>query len=188
MQKKTQFFEIKEFPWAKEGDYMPKAMASLSYDDEGFEVYFKAYETPLRMTETEHNTAVCEDSCVEFFVQFDPENDNTYINFEMNPICTMCCGRGEGRHGRVPIPPEVIDTFPRHCEIHDDYWEAWLKIPLDYIMREYPGYKHEEGTVIKANFYKCGNDVLHPHFATWNYVVAPKPDYHRPEYFKEIIL
>ena len=78
-------FEIANFPWDKTG-YTPKAVVTVGYDDGGFKVHFEAYETKLLMNHTEHNTFVCMDSCVEFFMQYVPEITEDYINIEMNGL------------------------------------------------------------------------------------------------------
>ena len=40
---------------------------------------------------------------------------------------------------------------------------------------------------IRANFYKCADRTAHPHFLAWNRVDAPAPDFHRPDFFGELI-
>ena len=39
----------------------------------------------------------------------------------------------------------------------------------------------------KANFYKCGDETLHPHFGCWNPVVAEEPNFHLPEFFGTLL-
>ena len=41
---------------------------------------------------------------------------------------------------------------------------------------------------LRANFYKCGDKTAHPHFLSWNPVGTPSPDFHRPDFFGELIL
>ena len=41
------------------------------------------------------------------------------------------------------------------------------------------------GEAMAGNFYKC-DESIHPHFGSWNAVVWPKPDFHRPECFGAI--
>lgn len=45
-----------------------------------------------------------------------------------------------------------------------------------------------EGMAIHANFYKCGEKTEYPHFGVWKHPGTPKPDFHRPESFGEIVL
>lgn len=185
--KKTQQFQLEHFLYYTDG-YEPKTTVELSVDDDGFEVYFKSYESPLRAVETEHNTMVCRDSCVEFFVQFDPLHTQDYINFEMNPNGAIYCAKGPVWENRVLIEPHIIETLGRRVEIHEEYWEAWLTIPLSFVQREFPKYEHKSGAVIKGNFYKCGNRTIRPHYGCWKYVEWSSAGFHRPEYFGEIVL
>ena len=41
---------------------------------------------------------------------------------------------------------------------------------------------------VRGNFYKCGDKTAHPHFVSWNPVGTPSPDFHRPEFFGELLL
>ena len=41
---------------------------------------------------------------------------------------------------------------------------------------------------LRGNFYKCGDLTAHPHFLSWNPINTPKPDFHRPDFFGELIL
>ena len=36
---------------------------------------------------------------------------------------------------------------------------------------------------MRANFYKCGDKTLQPHFLSWSPIHSEKPDFHRPEDF-----
>lgn len=184
---KTQTFKIETYPWSVNG-YQPTTTIEFYYDDYEFKIHFTSFENPVRAVETESNSSVCCDSCVEFFAQFDPKNSPDYINFEMNPNGALLCQKGSSRYDRTFIDSSVIETFKRKTDIHSDFWEAQLAIPLTFIKNEFPRYKHCEGTVILANFYKCGEKTLHPHHGCWNRVETKTPDFHRPEFFKAIVL
>ena len=41
---------------------------------------------------------------------------------------------------------------------------------------------------LRANFYKCGDKTAHPHYVSWSPIDTPKPDFHRPDFFGELIL
>ena len=43
------------------------------------------------------------------------------------------------------------------------------------------------GKKLRANFYKCGDRMPVKHYVTWNPIGWPQPDYHRPEYFGELV-
>ena len=59
-------------------------------------------------------------------------------------------------------------------------------IPLSLLQLFYPGYTWQKGKVMRANFYKCGDLTVHPHFLSWNPVTSEQPDFHRPCDFGEL--
>ncbi|WP_350005689.1 carbohydrate-binding family 9-like protein, partial [Phocaeicola dorei] len=40
-----------------------------------------------------------------------------------------------------------------------------------------------DGMVVRANFYKCGDELQKPHFLSWSPIKIEKPDFHRPDFF-----
>lgn len=187
MKRKTQIFKIENFPW-DEGGYKPETTVELSYDDDGFEVHFMTNETSLRMTETKNNTDIYCDSCMELYAQFVPESDLSYINFEINPNAAVFCSKSTCRENSKLIESDIIDTFGARTKVGDAGWEAWINIPINFIKKEFPSYEHKNGAAIKANFYKCGDKTGHIHFGCWKNIRWSEPDFHRPEFFGEIIL
>lgn len=187
MKRKTQTFSIQVYPWFTNG-YMPKTAVELSYDAEELELHFISEEQELRAVETENNTDIYCDSCMEMYAQFCPSQDENYINFEINPNGAIYCSRGSTRENCVKIASDRIDAFRGSTRIHKDFWEAWIHIPVAFLKEEFPGYVQEEGVIIRANFYKCGDKTKQPHFGCWKNIEWPEPDFHRPEYFGEIRL
>ena len=43
------------------------------------------------------------------------------------------------------------------------------------------------GRTLHGNFYKCGDLLQVPHFLSWNPIQLPKPCFHCPEFFGELI-
>ena len=181
-------FEIKNFPWKDKYQATPKTFITLSYDDEGINVHFVSYETALRATETEHNTSVHKDSCMEIFMQYAADTDDRYINIEMNPNGAAYSAVSSGRESSQRIDPSDIDTLNIKTEIFKDRWEIKLKIKAEYIKKYIPSYKHESGVHMRGNFYKCGDDTDHPHFGCFNNIEWAYPDFHRPEFFADFVL
>ena len=81
---------------------------------------------------------------------------------------------------------EIEMLFIKAC-VHRDTWEVSYKVPFALIEKYIPGYRFEEGMTIKANFYKCGDKMLLPHYGMWKEVKAEDQDFHRPEFFGEIL-
>lgn len=180
-------FEITNFPWDENG-YKPKTSVTIGYDDGGFKLHFESYDPDLRAVMTEHNTMVCTDSCMEMFMMFSPETDKHYINIEVNPNGAAFSGICLDRDVSSTIDPEYINTLNIKTKVLDDHWEVDYYLPVEYIQKFIPSYKHAEGNVIKGNFYKCAEDNKYPHFGCFNYIEWDHPDFHRPEFFAEFKL
>ncbi len=63
-------------------------------------------------------------------------------------------------------------------------WRVMLVIPFEVIGVD-PDSLPEK---LLGNFYKCGDLTAHPHYVTWSPVGTPGPDFHRPEFFGELLL
>ena len=144
---------------------------------DGFCIKYNTKEHDLRANVTEENGRVCCDSCVEFFLQPDT-NDQNYINFELNPKGVMHIGLGKDRYGRIPIEDER-SIFRVESDARDGDWSICYYIPDEFLLR----YFKQISPVCRANFYKCGDKTKKPHYAVWNNVETAKPDYHVSDFF-----
>lgn len=173
--------QIDDYPWG--GYYAPDARANVVHDESGLWVTMFAKEETVSAHETQFGGAVCRDSCLEFFFNPAPEKQDKYINIETNPRGTMHIGVGAGRQNRtvLSVMPEMRLSRTGHT---GGAWAIRYYVPFA-LMKELTGFEHE--AVMKGNFYKC-DETIHPHFGTWAPVSAPMPDFHRPEYFGELIL
>ena len=41
-----------------------------------------------------------------------------------------------------------------------------------------------DGLRARMNLYKCGDDLSHPHFLSWQPIEAPKPNFHLPAFLR----
>lgn len=172
-----------DYVWA---DVFPSpytTTARLLHSTEGIFVKLSTNEWPLRITAMEHNASICVDSCMEFFVT--PNTlDKDYINFEMNPVgaTLTCIGEGRGKRERLNIKGEgvIVETLIRpECG-----WDVMLFVPYSFFNKYFSGC----GSVLRANFFKCGDMTVRQHYSTWNPVLTERPDYHQPSYFGKIVL
>lgn len=177
---------VAEYVWPDEG-YRPEVHARVGWNEKGVHVLMYALEPMIRAECREIGGMVCVDSCMEFFLMPFPEADKRYFNAEMNPLGTLHLGLGEGRHGRVRLCDELPEGFEICTSVHDGaWWAISYTIPMSHIEAVF-GRKLASGQKMLGNFYCC-DETIHPHFGTWAPVVAPKPDFHRPECFQPIIL
>lgn len=171
-----------------EYNYKPEVKFNIAYC--GKELYIKYYVTEdyVMAQKSESNQSVCQDSCVEFFVT--PISDGPYYNFEFNPIGTCLLGKGNGRHDSKVQNPELIEKIRRLSSVGTEpfdeiqgkqSWTLTVAIPLNILFGS--PLPELSGKIIRANFYKCGDNLSEMHYLTWNPVETANPDYHQPEYF-----
>ena len=117
-------------PW-KEHPLVINTLAKLTYNDEKIFVRLETEETDIRAMQTEDNSQVCEDSCMEFF--FRPNiSDKRYFNFEINPLGTLHLGIGKDRYDRKKISFDR-SMFKIKTYVLNTGWVAEFEIPLDFI-------------------------------------------------------
>ena len=177
--------------------HRPLAQAKVFRGPRGLRVLFRVEDRYVRSVHTEHNSPVCEDSCVELFVR--PRPDQGYINFEVNCGGTLHCSyiedwtrTPEGFRRFTLIPEadcaavEVHHSAPRvvdpECE-EPMVWRAGLFVPFSLIEKYVGPLGSAEGSTWRANFYKCADETSKPHWITWSYVNKPSQDFHVPQGF-----
>lgn len=163
------------------------AWAQACYDEQYLYVRLHSRGEAILRRYTGENDPVCTDSCLEFF--FAPnEKADRYFNVEVNPngACYFGFGRLRGDRYRVLRKdlPEVLQIKPFDTE---GGWGVEFAVPVHEVQTFCPDFQLCAGTVLKGNFYKCAEDSATPHFMTWNYVAAEKPDFHRPECFGALV-
>jgi hypothetical protein len=189
------FLVIDEFPWDENG-YRPRAETRIFYTETCFSLQFRAYEQEIRAECLNMNDRVCTDSCVEFFFNPDPGSDIGYMNFEINPIGTLLLGIGRDRYTRTlvsNVSPAVLNiatsvTPESRKDYKGPFWVVEYAIPFSFIERYYGKLHFQPGKRMKGNFYKCGDKTRFPHYGCWNRIDNPVPDFHRPEFFGDLIL
>lgn len=179
--------------WPDEYPYCPEAAFRMAWCPDGLVLHYRVSEQSVRAHYAEDGGKVWTDSCVECFVR-NVDND-TYYNIECNCIGTLLAASGDSRHNRVPVAPELRSAVLRWASLGNEAfaermepttWEVALVIPAQ-LFTAHP-LRLEAGTLLRANFYKCGDELSVPHFISWNPIEVAEPDFHRPEYFGELEL
>ncbi len=163
--------------------YCPKIVFSATYSDKGFHAHFDAYEKNPRATKTQHLELVNNDSCLEWFMNFDPIHTDRYFNFEMNANGIANIAFRKDRYDKMPLTVEDIESMDIKTEIFEDYWTLDYTVPFELIKKYIPDYEFKTGLEHPANVYKCGDETEFPHFGCWCMVNREKPDFHIPSYF-----
>lgn len=187
--------KVENYPWDISG-YKPEVEVKLFYTDTHFHIHFKVWEKKIKAVYKEVNDDVYKDSCVEFFFKPSPEVDERYFNFEINPLGALLIGLGEDRKSRIRINDIDASIFNISTSVNaenikdynGDYWTVEYSIPFSFIEKYFGYINYSDVMKITGNFYKCGDETEHPHYGCWNPIIVLAPDFHRPEYFGEIML
>lgn len=180
------FFEIDEVNWS-DYPYKPEVRGKLAWNAEGLFLEYHVEENHLKVEQIAFTGLVHEDSCVEFFVSIDNEH---YYNFEFNAVGTRYVNyRSIKTKEKEPFSKEVLQqiqvksTEKLFTPINrkNAKWKLKVLIPFSFF-RE----KNISQKTIKANFYKCGDQLEVPHYLSWNPIKTEEPSFHEPHFFGEL--
>lgn len=180
---------LEDYPWDDTG-YRPPCFARVGWNRQGLHVLMYAREAELR-TEVHHfGGRVCDDSCMEFFVNCSPDTSPNYLNFEVTNYPAMFLSYGSDRHHRADftLPPPGVS--PQGTEHKGQWWAVSYTVPMELILQLY-GRPLEAGRKMRGNFYICGDLTAQPHFGMWqgfDTQLIPQPDFHQPALFGEFVL
>lgn len=184
-------FAVDHVCWPGEYPYKPLCAGTIAHTGDSIAILFHVRGLDLRSVNLSDNGRQWEDSTCEFFVA-DP-HDGTYYNFETNCVATTLGAKGVGRNNRLVRADSDIasirrwSSLPRVAREENGQvaeWTIFEIIPFRLI-----GIPEGELPVkLLGNFYKCADLTAHPHYLSWSPVGCPNPDFHRPEYFGELIL
>jgi hypothetical protein len=178
--------EIGITPWSNH-PYKMAAFAQAAYNKNGLKIRLSAEEKEPLSRFDGLLEMVYKDSCLEFF--FSPAGDKRYFNFEFNPAGSMYLGFGTDRHHSVrQVIPSYKDLFLVRPFTENTFWGIEFCIPLSFMQIYHPSLKLEKGREFRGNFYKCGEETKIPHYIVWNPIDTPGPDFHRTEFFGNLIL
>lgn len=178
--------------WRDEFPYAPEAMFRIAHTGTAILIEYRVTENTVAAVAPHDNGHVWEDSCCEFF--FKPEGGDVYYNIEANCAGTVLVGCGPRRENRSHAPQDVLDRIDRWSSLGRDAfaerkgpvsWSMALVIPASVAFRSQ--IDTLDGLRMAANFYKCGDKLQDPHFLSWNRIDTDKPDFHRPDFFGQLV-
>ncbi len=177
--------------WPREFPYKPMVRFKAVRSDSKLYLKYYVVEKSIRAIWNNDQDPVWTDSCVEFF--FRPSEADFYYNFEFNCIGTCLATQRKGRNEVVvPLSAEQLNAIARFPSLGTKpfeeksgltEWKLTVEIPLEIIGLNSENLRQKA----TANFYKCGDETKSPHYLSWNHIQTEKPDFHRPEFFGEII-
>lgn len=180
-------------------DHRPVVEAKLAHSQNALHVFFRVQDRYVRCVAENLNDRVCQDSCVELFIQ--PPGRDEYVSIEINGGGTMmsCFVEDPYRPNTdvsvakfTRITPEqaakiaIEASLPRivEPEITDPTeWTVRYTVPIAFFEKFFSlGVGPLGGQTWRANLYKCGDKTSHPHWASWA-SIGEKFDFHQPAFF-----
>jgi hypothetical protein len=178
--------------WPEQFPDCPEVSFSLENTGDTLQLNFKVREDRSIARSTFDNDRVWEDSCVEFFIQFEGEQE--YYNLEASCNGYILLGYRKDRSSAEHAPQEVMDKIIRKPSLgkgvvfeeqHVEEWTLALEIPVEAFWKS--NLKDFSTVKAKGNFYKIADALARPHYVSWAPISTEKPDYHRPEFFQNIL-
>lgn len=181
----------------RSSDHRPTTRAKVLYDERSLYVRFDVRDQFVRCVHSGYQAPVCRDSCVEFFVG--PREGKGYFNFEFNCGGAMLLFYIEDASRTdtsafakyEPVPQSlgtlvrVRSSLPKRVEpeIGEPIdWSLACEIPLK-LFEPYVGtVAPKAGDAWRGNFFKCGDETSHPHWASWS-PIGEVLRFHQPDKF-----
>lgn len=175
--------------------HRPRTSVRLLWAADGLLGLFRVEDRWVRCVHAGPGAPVYRDSCVEAFLE--PRPGAGYFNFEWN-----CGGFLLASHVRDParVPGGFRDfsplsaeetaavgvwhSLPERVEPELEEPTVWLLeffLPFSLLERRIGPLGPIAGQTWRANFFKCGDDTSHPHWAAWSPV--DERNFHLPRCF-----
>ncbi len=187
------YTDVTNANWSADYPYKPEFSFRMAHNGQCLIIEYRVKETSIASVAGRDNGNVWEDSCCEFFSQL--PGDDFYYNMECNCTGRLLIGCGPVREGRQLAPASVLDKVMRWSSLGsedialaegDFTWNMVLVIPKEAWFQS--NVQSFDGMKLKANIYKCGDKLSRPHFLSWNKVDIEKPDFHRPDFFGDMLM
>lgn len=192
--KAAHIVEINNFR-PESSDHHPRTFARFLYSDNGICGIYKVEDRYVRVVRTEYLSEVWKDSCVEFFAQ--PRGKGPYFNLEMNAggahliwFIEDPTRDANGLKKWTTVPRELGTTIqirsslPKMIEpeiTKPTTWQLSFFLPRAVLEKFVGPLGDFKGQHWRGNFFKCAEDVSHPHWAAWSPV--DEFNFHLPRCF-----
>jgi hypothetical protein len=182
--------------------HRPTTDVMLAYDREGLHLIFRVQDRYVRCVHTQYQSRVTRDSAVEFFAR--PFEDRGYFNFEMNCGGTLLLyyiedwnrpASGDRLFEAYTIIPPQLGELVRTRSSLPKVVLPEIESPLTWTLRvfiPFALFEHYVGPLGNlagqewmGNFFKCGDETSHPHWASWS-PIGEKLRFHEPRFFGKL--
>jgi hypothetical protein len=180
-------------------DHHPATASKLLYDRQNIYGIFRVGDQYVRCVHERFQSDVWKDSCVEFFVQ--PPKCSGYFNFEFNcggallasyvtdstrlddgslRSCTPLTSDDDVQIRRFASLPSMIEPEITTPVV----WTLEFCLPFSVLEKHTGPLMRVKEQSWRGNFYKCGNETSHPHWASW--IPLSARNFHDPSSFGKL--
>lgn len=183
-----------QFPWWQQGR-KEQTQAKLLWDDRYLYVSFRCEDSHVSGEQTERDSPVYRDDCVELFTAPNPDQPNNYFNIEMNVRGAFL----DQHHPRGPesqaepnwnatgilLATSVDGTLNDDRDV-DQGWILEAAIPFENFRSVAPRTPPQPETVCHLNLNRLGGKT-NPQFSQWSPGKSDRPAFHAPQYFGRVV-
>jgi len=167
-----------------------ESQIGIAHDGNGIWLAFDVWDKFLQSRKRSFNDDVHFDNCVEFFFRL--PGDINYYNFEFNCLGSIKAAYGPNRFQRKFLPVAILHKMEQNLQVSISNqnqaglinWKISVYISLTSFL--FSDISSLQNITCNANFTKCGDMLPQPHYFSWVYIDTPSPDFHRPEFFRQI--
>ncbi len=179
------FHRMTSYHWESDPPYRPLTYFKMGVVEDNLVAILKCYEENPRAVYVNRDDPVYTDSCLEFFVA-PVEDCDEYINVEMNSRGAFLAEFGKGKYDRVFVrtitdKSPLVEAFKGE-DANGIFWGVKATLTKEFLCDIYKKADFDY-TLVKANFYKCGDECEIPHYIAFSPVTTLPPGYHNPECF-----
>ena len=181
------FTRLQSYHWESDPPYRPRTYFKLGVVGEDLVAILKCYEEKPKTIYSNRDEPIYKDSCLEFFVA-PIEGREEYINIETNSSGAYLSEFGKGKYDRVFLASVTektpsVSTFMGE-DLEGAYWGVKIALTKSFLSALYKVDEEDIAfSVVRANFYKCGDDCDIPHYLAFSPVTTLPPGFHNPECF-----
>ncbi len=181
------------FPWWKQGR-KEKTVVRMLWDDRFLYVAYECEDAHVWAEQTEHDSPVYKDDCVELFTAPNPKRPLDYFNIEMNVNCASLDRHHLNGPGKPQVPNwnacGVIIATTVDGTLNDDSdtdrgWVLEAAIPFANFV-SVTGRPHPcDRDVWHLNLNRLGGKT-NPQYSQWSPGKTEKPAFHTPDTFGRV--
>lgn len=185
----SKVFAIDNFQWRN--IYKPKSYGRMAFvENRGVYVTLVCEESNPKRDCREHQVPICQDSVMEAFFAFTqngtvPENNDLYMNYEMNANGMLYAKYGAGRKNRTFISAQHHKLSACTAKIEKACWTVSFLLPKELLEQLGVWRMVEGGDTFYCNFYKISEDPSIEHYASYAPIESDVPNFHVPANFAE---